>query len=242
MTPNGAVLFALIAMTVAMLSQHLTALLVVSALCVAFGVIETRASLAKALGWSGAIVAPLFFLMAIAWVGLIGRAPDEIAAGVAGSRTAAFAFVALVSLRLAVIALIVQLVVRRFGHLTPLGFVRALWLPLAGKRLLALTLSFIDTFLHAVDRARTALVTAGVVTARLSLGNATQGWVLVQTVWLSVLTIALGRLRDKWPTEHTVARLDHVLCAPAPSFAVRDGIWIAGAGVAAVLASLVPPI
>jgi hypothetical protein len=238
MTPNGAVVFCLAGMMAAMLSQHMVPLLVVAGVCLGFGLVETRAHVVSAVTWSVAIVAPLAALMGLVWIAFIGRSPGEIAAGLSGSRTAALAFVTLVCLRLVVIALIVQLVARRFWHLTPLAFVRALTLPLAAKRLLALTLSFVDTLLHAVDRARTALVTAGVVTPRLSLTNATQGWVLVQTVWLSVVTIAIGRLRDKWPTEHTLARLDHVLAAPAPSPTLKDGVWIALAGAAAAFAGL----
>lgn len=239
MTPNGAIVFALVVMAAAMLSQHVAALLVVLGLCLAFGMVETRAHLLRAITWSVAIVAPLLAFMALVWIGLIGRSPAEIAAGAAGSRAAALAFVTLVCLRLTLIALIVQLLVRRFAHLTPLQFVRALTLPLAAKRLLALTLSFVDTFLHAVDRSRTALITAGIVTPRLSLTNATQGWVLVQTVWLSVVTIAIGRLRDKWPAEQTLARLDHVLQGPTPSLTIADGVWIALAVAAAGVAGFV---
>ena len=236
MTPNGAVLFALAVMAGGMVSQRLAALFLILGVCLAFGLIETRRHLLKAIAWSVAIVAPLAAFMGRVWVGIIGRAPAEIAAGVPGSRAAAFAFVTLVCLRLTVIALIVPLLVQRFTHLTPLQFVRALTLPLAAKRLLALTLSFIDTFLHAVERARIALITAGVVTPRVSLTNATQGWILVQTVWLSVVTIAIGRLRDKWPTEQTLARLDHVLHGPAPSLTIKDGVWI-GLAVAATAAA-----
>ena len=140
MTPNGAVVFALIVMAGAMLAQQVAALLVVFGLCLAFGVVETRAHLRKAVTWSVAIVAPLLAFMGLVWIGFIGRSPAEIAAGAPGSRAAALAFVTLVCLRLTLIALIVQLLVRRFCHLTPLQFVRALTLPLAAKRLLALTL------------------------------------------------------------------------------------------------------
>jgi hypothetical protein len=236
MTPNGAVLFCLAMVAAAMVSRQVATVATVAGVCLVFGLAETRQHLAKAIGWSLAIVAPLFGFMVIVWIGLIGRSPAEIAAGAAGSRTAALGFVALVCLRLIVVALAVQLVVRRFAHLTPLAFVRALTLPLAARRLLVLTLSFVDTFLHAVDRARTALITAGVVTPRLSWTNATQGWVLVQTVWLSVVTIAIGRLRDKWPAEHTVERLDHVLAEAAPPVTIRDGVWVGLAAAAALLA------
>ena len=33
----------------------------------------------------------------------------------------------------------------------------------------------------------------------------------MQTVWLTVVTIAIGRTRDKWPIEDTLARLDGAL-------------------------------
>ena len=82
------------------------------------------------------------------------------------------------------------------------------------KKLLVLTLSLIETILHAVDRARAALIAAGIITRAHSWRNLRNGWVLVQTVWLTVLTIAIGRMRDKWPIEGTLARLDGALAAP----------------------------
>ena len=54
------------------------------------------------------------------------------------------------------------------------------------------------------------------------------GWVLVQTVWLTVVTIAIGRTRDKWPVEHTLARLDGALATSmAPRLGAADCGWIA---------------
>src|SRR5262249_31806223 len=101
--------------------------------------------------------------------------------------------------------------------------------PLA-KKTLVLTLSLIETLLHAIDRARTALIAAGLITRRFSAQNLRNGWVLVQTVWLTVLAIAIGRARDKWPTEGTLGRLEHALLASAPRFAGVDAIW-AGAAI-----------
>jgi len=79
----------------------------------------------------------------------------------------------------------------------------------------------------------TALITAGLIAPRLSLKNAGNGWILVQTVWLSVVTIAIGRLRDKWPAENTLARLDEALQTPAQSMTWHDALWIAAAIAAA---------
>jgi hypothetical protein len=101
-----------------------------------------------------------------------------------------------------------------------------------------LTLSWIDTILHAVDRSRIALIASGLITPRLSLRNAANGWVLVQTAWLSALTIATGRLRDKWPAEDTPARLDALLDAPSPALTAHDWGWIAAAGAALVVATV----
>ena len=67
---------------------------------------------------------PLAAFMALVWIGIVGRAPDEIAAGAAGSRAAAAAYVALVCLRLFIIAFAVQAVLLHFAGSTPLGFVR----------------------------------------------------------------------------------------------------------------------
>jgi hypothetical protein len=238
MTSNGAIIFALAVIAGATAARSFVGLALTLALCAAFAAIEVRAQASKALTWSAAIVAPLVAFLVLVWVGVVGRSPDEMATGLAGTRTAAFAYTATVSLRLFLIALIVQLVAMRFAHLTPLQFVRTLAAPLLAKKLLVLTLSWIDTILHAVDRSRTALVTSGIIAPRLSLRNAANGWILVQTAWLSVVTIAVGRLRDKWPAENTVARLDRVLDTPAQPLARADWMWI-GAAAAAILMSQV---
>ena len=197
-----------------------------------------RSSRIDALAWPAVIVAPLAVFMAVVWIGLVGRSPAEIAAGVPGTRSAALAYVAVICTRLFLVALLIQLMVLRFAHMTPLQFIRAMRAPLVLKKLLVLTLSWIDTVLHAVDRSRTALITAGVIAPRLSVKNAANGWILVQTVWLSVITIAVGRLRDKWPAENTMARLDEALQAPAAPLTWRDIFWTAAAVATIALAFL----
>ncbi len=236
MTPNGAILFGLIVIGGAMILGDLAGLSVLLAVCVGFGAIEIQGRTIKALAWSAAIVAPLLVFMGLVWIGVVGRSPAEIAAGLPGTRTAALLHVAIVCLRLFLVALVVQLVILRFAHVTSLQFIRAMTVPLTLKKLLVLTLSWIDTILHAVDRSRTALITAGVITPRLSLRNAGNGWILVQTVWLSVITIAIGRLRDKWPVENTLARLDAALKAAPQPLAMRDWMWISAAAAAIVIA------
>ena len=119
----------------------------------------------------------------------------------------------------------------------PLGFVRALTAPLLVKKLLVLTLSLIETILHAIDRARTALIAGGIITRRFSWRNLRHGWLLVQTVWLTVVVIAIGRTRDKWPIEGTLSRLDGTLHAAALPLAMADLAWGA-AGFACLAAAI----
>jgi hypothetical protein len=227
MTPNGAVVFGLIIIAGSLIARDLPGLAIVLAVALAYG-LATRRRVISALLWSAGIVLPLAAFMALVWVGIVGRAPAEIAAGVEGSRAAAAAHVALVCLRLFVIAFAVQASFLRFAGWTPLGFVRALTLAPTAKKLIVLTLSLIETMLHAVDRARAALIAAGIITRGHSWRNLRNGWVLVQTVWLTVVTIAIGRTRDKWPIEGTLTRLDGaVAAAAAPAFAVADLGWIA---------------
>jgi hypothetical protein len=239
MTPNGAIIFGLAVIAAAVAAGHFAGLAVVLTLCAAFAAIELRGRAGKALAWSVAIVAPLAAFLVVVWVGVVGRSPDEMAAGLPGTRNAALVYVLTICLRLFLIALVVQLLVMRFAHVTPLQFVRAMGAPLVAKKLLVLTLSWIDTILHAVDRSRTALVTSGIIAPRLSLRNAANGWILVQTVWLSVVTIAVGRLRDKWPAENTVARLDQVLDTPAQPLARADWLWITAAAGAILMSQAV---
>jgi hypothetical protein len=121
----------------------------------------------------------------------------------------------------------------RFASITPLQFIRLLRAPMALKRLGVLTLSLIETLLQAVDRAHTALIASGVITRRLSARNVFNGWVLVQTVWLTAITSVTGRMRDKWPMEHTLALLDPLLAETRKDpLRTPDKIWISCAAVA----------
>jgi hypothetical protein len=239
MTPNGAIVFGLVVVAGAMIAGGLVGLSCLLALCAAFGMIETRDRMTRAFAWSAVVVAPLVLFLSVVWIGVVGRSPAEIAAGASGTRTAALVHVAVICVRLFVVASVIQLVVLRFAHMTPLQFIRAMRAPLVAKKLIVLTLSWIDTILHAVDRSRTALITAGLIAPRLSLKNAGNGWILVQTVWLSVVTIAIGRLRDKWPAENTLARLDEALQTPAQGLKWGDAAWIAAAIATAVVGKVV---
>lgn len=235
MTPNGAIVFGHVVVAGAMLARD-SGLAMLAVLCLAFGAVEIQGRMLKALGWAAGIVAPLAAFMAVVWIGIVGRAPAEIAVGVTGSRAAATIYVLTISGRLFLVALAVQLVILRFAHLTPLQFIRSVTAPVVVKKLTVLTLSLIDTILQAVDRARTALIAAGVVTPGFSMRNIGHGFILIQTVWLSVITIATGRLKDKWPAENTLARLDHALSGVRVPLGRADLIWIALAALTAAAA------
>lgn len=227
MTPNGAALFALIVVIGAVAASSLAGLVILAALVAAMAAIEVREQAHRALLRAVMVVLPLAVFMALVWVGIVGRSPAEIAAGTPGTRQAAALYVGFICLRLLLVVLAIQLVVLRFDQLTPLQFVSALRLPIMAKRLLALTLSLIETLRHAIDRTRTALVAAGLVTRRPSLRNMTTGWVLVQTVWLTAITIVVGRMRDKWPVEQTLGLLDDTLDAGEPlPLNPADRIWL----------------
>jgi hypothetical protein len=227
MTPNGAVAFTLLVILSAMIARDLSGLFNILAATLGFALASRRA-LWSALTWSCGIVLPLALFMMVVWVGIVGRAPQEIAAGVEGSRAAASMHVAIICLRLFIIAFTVQATFLHFAGWTPLRFIGALTLPRTVKKLLVLTLSLIDTILQAVDRARTALIGAGLITRQRSWRNLRHGWILVQTVWLTVITIVLGRTRDKWPVEGTLTRLEGALAARIPArLSAQDFGWIA---------------
>jgi hypothetical protein len=227
MTPNGAVLFTLLIVAATFVARDIVSLTVVLTIVVILALTSGRRA-TKALLWSLAIVAPLAAFMALIWVGIVGRSPSEIAAGVEGSRAAAAHHVMIVCLRLFVIAFAIQAGLLRFTDWTPLAFVRALTAPPIAKKLIVLSLSLIETTLHAVDRARAALIAGGVITRGRSWRNIANGWLLVQTVWLTVVTIAIGRMRDKWPVEGTMLRLDTALAATQGArFATPDALWLA---------------
>jgi hypothetical protein len=233
MTPNGAVAFALVLVLVAFFTD-LQGLALPYAALLAFAVAEIGAKSVNALRRAALVMAPLAAFMLVVWVGIVGRAPSEIATGMPGSRTAALVYASTVAARLFLIVALVQFVALRFEDETPLAFVRALRAPLAFKRLAILTLSLVETLRHAVDRAHTALIAGGIITRGLSMRNVGNGWILVQTVWLTTITTVTARLRDKWPIENTLALLDPALLGVGQTVTPRDVVWILLAGAAAV--------
>src|SRR4051794_2663319 len=236
MPPNGAVIFVLLVIAAALIALDPVSLAVILALTLAFG-LGSKHRIFGALAWSAGIVLPLAGFMGLVWIGIVGRAPAEIAANLEGSRAAAAAYVAVISLRLFIIAFAIQAAFLHFAGWTPLRFVDGLLAPPMVKKLLMLTLSLIETILQAVDRARAALIAAGIITRKPSWRNLRHGWILVQTVWLTVVTIAIGRTRDKWPIEDTLARLDGALAAGgAGPLRTADIGWLALALIGAAIA------
>jgi hypothetical protein len=226
MTPNGAVVFAILVVLAAMMAR-LFGLFCLGALYVAFAVVEVGSPTLTALRRAAILIAPLALFMIIVWVVVVGRDPTEIAADQPGSRAMAFAYVAMVCARLFLIVAIAQTAAMKFADMTPLQFVRTLRAPVLLKRLAVLTMSLVETLEQAVDRAYIALIASGVITRRLSARNLLHGWVLVQTVWLTAITSVTGRMRDKWPIEHTLGLLDPLLTQSKPiPLQARDKTWI----------------
>jgi hypothetical protein len=228
MTPNGAIAFAIV-MVIAAIAAGPYGLALLYVALLLFAIIEVGRASLTALRRAALVMLPLAAFMLIVWVGVVGRGPQDIAAGVAGSRINAVVYVAVVAARLFLIVCLVQLVAFRFAADTPMTFVRALRAPAAAKRLIVLTLSLVETLRHSVDRAHTALVAAGIITRRLSIKNVTSGWVLMQTVWLTAITTVTARVRDKWPVEQTFALLDPALAGGTRRLSTSDTAWLAGA-------------
>jgi hypothetical protein len=234
-TPNGAIVFALILIGATMAAGQY-GLPIVAVLCVAFATLEVREGTVTALKRALVLVLPLATFMLLVWVVIVGRAPADIAAGSVGSRSTALLYVVLICARLFLIVFVIQLIVSCFANSTPLRFIGALRVPMTVKRLLVFTLSLVETFRHAIDRAHTALIACGLISYRRSIRNFVNSWVLVQTVWLTAITIVLGRLRDKWPIEDTLGLLDHALQPPARLLSRKDLVWLPIALVAAITA------
>ena len=99
MTPNGAIAFGLVAIAGSVAANSLPGLALMLSVALIFA-LGSRQSIVPAAKVSTGIVLPLAAFMGLVWVGLIGRAPHEIATGVEGSRVAATLFVAITCLRL----------------------------------------------------------------------------------------------------------------------------------------------
>jgi hypothetical protein len=227
MTPNGAFAVGGILIALAISNPGPRGLALLLLLTLAFAVVEVRGAAVTALRRTALVVLPLAAFMSLVWVGIVGEAPYELAAAAAGTRTDALVYVAKLCGRLFLIVAVVQLVFLRFRALTPLQLIGALALPAIAKRVLVVTLSLIATLRHAIDRAHIALIAAGTLTRAASLRNVVHGWRLIQAVWLSAVTIMLGRMRDKWPVENTMALLDRTLASGgARLFAGADRVWL----------------
>ena len=83
MTPNGAVVFALVVIAGSLIARGPMGLGLILALVTVFA-LASRENILPALKWSIGIVLPLAILMALVWIGIVGRAPAEIAAGARG--------------------------------------------------------------------------------------------------------------------------------------------------------------
>src|SRR5437764_7902672 len=103
MTPNGVVIFVLVVIAAALIARDPVGLTIVLALTLTFAFGSKRRILG-ALAWSAGIVLPLSVFMGLVWIGIVGRAPAEIAANVEGSRATAAAYVAGICLRLFIVA------------------------------------------------------------------------------------------------------------------------------------------
>jgi len=227
MTPNGAFTLGFVLIALGMGVPGPRGVAVLLALTLAFALIEVRGATLIALKRAAVVVLPLAVFMSVVWVGIVGESPAQLAADAAGTRSAALAYVATLCGRLFFTVAVVQLVFLRFAKLTPLQIIRALALPLTLKRVLVITLSLIGTLRHAIDRAHIALIAAGTLTRAPSWRNVLHSWRLIQAVWLSAVTIMVGRMRDKWPVENTIARLDDTLANHSPVwFAGDDRIWL----------------
>jgi hypothetical protein len=232
MTPNGAVVFTIIVVLSAMMAR-VSGLILIGLLAAFFALIEVGPRATDALRRALILVVPLALFMILVWVGVVGRAPADIAADRPGTRTGALIYVSIVTARLFLIVSIVQIAGFRFMVMTPLQFIQTLRAPIAFKRLAVLTLSLVETLQQAIDRAHTALIASGLITRRVSARNVFNGWILVQTVWLTAITSVTGRMRDKWPIEHTLDLLDPLLAEKhAVPISTRDWLWILAAAAA----------
>ena len=244
MTPNGAFTLGAILIALGMGVPGPRGVAVLVALTLAFAAIEVRGASVIALKRAVVVVLPLAVFMGVVWVGIVGESPAQIAADAAGTRIAALAYVATLCGRLFFIVAVIQLVFLRFAKLTPLQIIRALALPTTVKRVLVITLSLIGTLRHAIDRAHIALIAAGTLTRSPSWRNLIHAWRLIQAVWLSAVTIVLGRMRDKWPVENTLALLDRSLEGGNPPWLLGDDrIWLPitlGAAVVILFADMMP--
>src|SRR4029077_8237078 len=139
MTPNGAVVFVILLIAGALIARDPVGLAVILTITLIFA-LGSRRGIFGALVWSAGIVLPLAVFMGLVWIGIVGRAPAELSASLEGARAAASVYVAVICLRLFIIAFAIQAAFLHFAGWTPLRFVGGLTAPAIVKKALGLHL------------------------------------------------------------------------------------------------------
>jgi len=111
MTPNGAIAVAFIMIALAIAGPGPRGFAVLLVLAAGFAIVEVRGATWTALRRAAVVVVPLAAFMGFIWVGIVGRAPAEIAADVPGTRAAALIHVLSICLRLFFVVTVIQLAV-----------------------------------------------------------------------------------------------------------------------------------
>jgi hypothetical protein len=160
------------------------------------------------MGWAGIqalksaviSVVPLFVLLIIVWGGIVSRVPDASIFFSTGKPISVWIAVSSISIRLFLLALFTFAVVK-IGAKGNNTFINGLSIPLSWKVILLAAISLADILKQGSQRAHTALVTANILTAKLSFRNISHGWLLLRTTWVAAIGITSERLDTKWAYE-----------------------------------------
>lgn len=187
-----------------------------------FLLVERRNDALKAIGYGLVVTGPIAIYLSVVWILIAGAAP------VAGH--SAVVYVANLCSRLLLFVVLLHAALKSYLTEGALRFLTEVKLPKPVKIMLAMTLAIASTIRASTEKAWVSLVTANLLTPRMSWRNARHGGLLVLTIWMSIVGTVSARLQTKWMIEDVPSRLDDFFSSHRESALTRqDLLWLGGA-------------
>lgn len=234
MTANGIALYFFIAICGFAFGREEVVPWVALILSIALSLAST-AALPRLILRATIVTLPLSAWLTLIWIGVGPKGPASFLLYHPPADAPGTLLVAGLGIRFFALALLTLAAIELAGRIKP-SFALRLSIPRAAKIILLAATSFTYAFAESVGRAHTALVAANVITARRSVTNFKNGWLLIRSSWISALGIASERLDTKWryerlPDEVPLARLTK------PTIVPTDILWLTFA-IATLIAQL----
>jgi len=195
-----------------------------------FLLLERRNDALKALGYGLVVMGPIAIYLSVVWILIAGAAPVPQGLPYPRAGHSAVVYVANLCSRLLLFVVLLHAALKSSLTEGALRFLTEVKLPKPVKIMLAMTLAIASTIRASTEKAWVSLVTANLLTPRMSWRNARHGGLLVLTIWMSIVGTVSARLQTKWMTEDVPSRLKDVFASHRErALTRRDLLWLGGA-------------